>query len=814
MAIHEKFLSGYEPNKHEDTIYKMWEDSGFFNPDVCIEQGVTAPDAEHFSIVLPPPNVTGTLHTGHASMLAIEDTMVRFARMRGFKTLWIPGTDHAAIATQSKVEKELAKEKIRKHDLGREEFLKRVDKFAQDSHDTIVSQCRKMGSSLDWSREAFTLDETRHKAVFAAFKKMYKDGLIYQKERIVNWDVKGQTTISDDEIVREDRKSKMYTFKYSHDFPFPIATTRPETKLGDTAVAVHPDDSRYQEYIGKEYSFEFAGEPVTVKVIADEYVDPEFGVGALGVTPAHSVADWEIAERHNLPSKQVINEYGKMTCGMDGVKDAKVEQARETVVEWLRNENLLIEEKEIDQSIATAERTGGIIEPLPKMQWWINVSKEVRNGKSLKDLMLDAVRDKNIEILPERFEKTYFHWIENLRDWNISRQIWYGHRIPVWYKTFVGTEKEAIHFKEKDLLEITSQKNAHKIDELFSSLYSKNNQISWASNQEGIVQLNRHLISTLKDFKYIDDNWIEENRQNKQSFIKSDIHVGLTAPEEYGWIQDEDTLDTWFSSGLWTFSTLLDPEKYDEDIKTWLKNSKDGIFHPTSVLETGYDIIFFWVARMILMTTYFLDEVPFKTVYLHGLVRDKQGRKMSKSLGNIVNPLDLIELYGTDALRMSMIVGVGPGADNNLSADKIKAYKKFANKIWNATRFVLENVSDFDFKKPTLLPEHEAFITQWNELLPEITKEMEEYKFYLVGEKLYHFFWHNFADIIIEKCKTDINEGNEEAKKSAQWTLYHLLTEQLKALHPFMPFITEEIWQSLPHKDSDMLIVARWPQVK
>jgi valyl-tRNA synthetase len=727
QEIPEKFKKPYNASEYEDTLYKKWESSGLFNPDICIEQGVITSDAEVFSIVLPPPNVTGTLHTGHASMLAIQDTMVRFARMRGKKTLWLPGTDHAAIATQSKVEKLLEKEGVRKQDLGREEFLKRVEAFAQESHDTIVSQCRKMGSSLDWSREAYTLDETRHKAVFLAFKKMYDDGLIYRKHRIVNWDPKGQTTISDDEVVREDRKGVMYTFKYSHDFPFPIATTRPETKLGDTAVAVHPNDSRYKDYVGKEYSFNFAGEDVTVKIVADEAVDPEFGVGALGVTPAHSQTDWEIAERHNLPIKQVINEYGKMMAGMEGVIDTKVEQARKAVVEWLRSEGLLLEEKEIDQSVGTAERTGAVIEPLPKMQWWIDVSKPIKNGKSLKDLMLDVVRDGQITILPERFEKVYFHWIENLRDWNISRQIWYGHRIPAWYKD-------------------------------------------------------------------------------------SEIKISMTSPGE-GWTQDEDTLDTWFSSGLWTFSTLLDPETYEEDLKAWLANSRDHIYHPTTVLETGYDIIFFWVARMILMTTYLVGDVPFKTVYLHGLVRDKQGRKMSKSLGNIIDPVDVIKDYGADALRMALIVGIGPGADNNLSDDKIKAYKKFGNKIWNASRFVLENIKDFDFEKTEILNEHQIFITQWNELLPQITKEMEEYKFYLVGEKLYHFFWHNFADIMIETCKTDINEGNDATKKSARYTLLFLLTEQLKALHPFMPFITEEIWSSIPQATNDkkMLIIESWP---
>ncbi|MDQ5883366.1 MAG: valyl-tRNA synthetase [Patescibacteria group bacterium] len=719
--MNDKFLKPYNPGETEDKIYKIWENSGFFNPDVCIEKGVTKESAEHFSIVLPPPNVTGTLHTGHASMLAIEDTIVRFERMRGKKTLWIPGTDHAAIATQSKVEKNLEKEGIRKSDLSREDFLKKVDDFAQESHDTIVSQCRKMGASLDWSREAFTLDETRHKAVFSAFKKMYMDGLIYRKHRIVNWDPKGQTTISDDEIVREDRKAKMYTFKYSQDFPFPIATTRPETKLGDTAVAVHPDDVRYKEYVGKKYSFNFAGEDVTVEIVADEAVDPEFGVGALGVTPAHSVTDWEIAERHNLPIKQVINEHGKMMIGMEGVINTKTAQAREAVVLWLKSENLLIEEKEVDQSVATAERSGGIIEPLPKMQWWIDVNKPARDGKSLKELMIEAVRGKQIEILPERFEKTYFHWIENLRDWNISRQIWYGHRIPAWYK----------------------------------------------------------------------DN---------------EIKISIESPGQ-GFIQDEDTLDTWFSSGLWTFSTLLDPEKQNEDLAIWLKNSKDGIYHPTTLLETGHDIIFFWVARMILMTTYLIGEIPFKTVYLHGLVRDKQGRKMSKSLGNIVNPLDLIKVHGTDSLRMAMIVGIGPGADNNLSEDKVKAYSKFSNKIWNATRFVLENTAGFDdSKKPELLPAHLEYITEWKNLTKEITKEMEEYKLYLVGEKLYHFFWHRFADVMIEECKKDLSD-------SAKYTLVYLLKEQLKALHPFMPFITEEIWGLIhEEKPEKLLIIEAWPE--
>ncbi|MDD3693824.1 MAG: valine--tRNA ligase [Candidatus Pacebacteria bacterium] len=720
--MNEKFLQPYNPKDTESSLYELWEQSGFFNPDAMIQAGLTEESAEAFSMVLPPPNVTGTLHTGHALMLVIQDIMTRHQRMLGKRTLWLPGTDHAAIATQSKVEKILEKEKIRKHDLGREVFLERVHQFAQESHDTIVAQCKKMGASLDWSREAYTLDEEREKAVYTAFKQMYGDGLIYRKERIVNWDPKGQTTISDDEVVHIERPSKMYTFKYSHDFPFPIATTRPETKLGDTAVAVHPDDPRYQKYIGKEFSFDFAGEPVTVKVIADEQVDPEFGVGALGVTPAHSQIDFEIAERHKLPLKQVINEYGKMILGMDGVRGEKTEVAREAVVNWLREQGLLVEEKEIVQNVGTAERTGAVIEPLPKLQWWINVNKKIphRDNRSLKELMLDAVRKDGIEILPQRFEKVYFHWIENLRDWNISRQIWFGHRIPVWYRN-------------------------------------------------------------------------------------DETYVGITAPEGEGWVQDEDTLDTWFSSGLWTFSTLGWPDTDTPDFVN---------YHPTNVLETGHDILFFWVARMVLMTKYLIGEIPFKTVYLHGLVRDNKGRKMSKSLGNIIDPVELIDKYGTDALRMALIVGNGPGNDVNLDENKIKAYKKFANKLWNITRFILENTVPSP-EETDYSPKDQEHTQEQEKLIAEISQEMNEYKYYLVSEKLYHYVWHNFADIIIEESKDIFENGTAEEKLSRQKFLWQSLKNILKILHPFMPFITEEIWQHIPREENDreLLMTNLWPKL-
>ncbi|PIQ67685.1 valine--tRNA ligase, partial [Candidatus Uhrbacteria bacterium CG11_big_fil_rev_8_21_14_0_20_41_9] len=513
MSDSEKELSkAYDPAWVEDATYLKWLESGFFNPDNLpnLEKRT-----EPFTIVLPPPNVTGTLHMGHAVMLAIEDAMIRFNRMNGKRALWLPGTDHAAIATESKVEKLLIeKEGINRHDLGREAFLERVNQFAQESHDTIVNQMKKMGASVDWSREAYTLDEERNFAVRTAFTQMYGDGLIYKGHRVINWDPKGQTTVSDEEVEYIEGTAKMYTFKYSQDFPISIATTRPETKVGDTAVAVNPEDPRYIEFVGKEYQVEFAGANLNIKIIADPNVDQTFGTGALGVTPAHSMVDSDMARNHTLGMVVVIGKDGRMTkeAGTLVAGQTTIE-ARETVVNWLRENNLLEAEVEITQNLSVAQRSGGVIEPLPMDQWFIDVNKEfafkatglntmtgIQNGEmvTLKKLMQHAVKSEQIKILPERFSKTYFHWIDNLRDWNISRQIWFGHRVPVWYRG-------------------------------------------------------------------------------------DDMYVGVEAPEGEGWEQDSDTLDTWFSSGLWTFSTL-----------GWPKETDDlNFYHPTSVLETGYDILFF-----------------------------------------------------------------------------------------------------------------------------------------------------------------------------------------------------------------------------
>ncbi|MCC7160417.1 valine--tRNA ligase [Candidatus Nomurabacteria bacterium] len=717
--MHEKLLKPYDPKNTEERIYKLWEESGFFNPDNLENR-----TKETFTIMMPPPNVTGVLHMGHALMITMEDIMIRYKRMQGFKTLWLPGTDHAAIATQSKVEKEIQKKEGKsRHDLGREEMLNRIKTFAQESHDTIVSQIKVMGASCDWSREAFTFDEKRNLAVNTIFKKMYDDGLIYRKNRIVNWDPKGQTTISDDEIVYEERTAKLYTFKYSPDFPISISTSRPETKVGDVAVAVHPDDKRYEEFVGKEYDLKFCGVPIHIKIIADKEVDPTFGTGALGVTPAHSMIDWEIAERHGLPHPQVINEYAKMMVGGENLLNKKTTEAREIIVEWLRSQNLLEKEEEFKQNISTAERTGGIIEPLPKLQWFIDVNKPIkeREDKTLKDLMREPFEKEEIKIIPDYFSKTYFHWIENLRDWCISRQIWYGHRIPVWYK-------------------------------------------------------------------------------------ENEIYCGIEAPKSEGWKQDEDTLDTWFSSGLWTFSTLGWPEK-TKDLET---------YHPTDVLETGYDILFFWIARMVLMSEYALGEIPFKNVFLHGMVRDAVGRKMSKSLGNNIEPIDIANKFGADAGRMALITGTAPGTDSKISEDKIKGYKNFANKIWNATRFVLDNTKDLDISRLSeinLDEEDKKSDEELKALMQEITKEMDEYKFYIVAEKLYHYFWHTFADIIIERSKKKILEAEKQNTdaNSAKALLFTQLTTLLKALHPFIPFVTEEIWSMVPSSNKKLLMVEQWP---
>lgn len=737
-----EFLKAYEPQGVEDAIYQKWLDSGYFTPENLPDFALRK---EVFSIVLPPPNVTGTLHIGHATMLAIEDSMVRFARLSGKKALWVPGTDHAAIATQSKVEKMIfeAEGKTR-HDLGRPEFLRRVNEFAQNSHDTIVNQCKKMGSSLDWTREAYTLDAERNKAVNMAFKQMFEDGLIYRGYRVVNWDPIGQTTIADDEIVYKEVEATLYTFKYATDFPIAISTTRPETKVGDTAVAVHPEDERYKQFIGQIFAVEFAGVSLNIKIVGDESVDPNFGTGALGVTPAHSTIDAEIAKRHDLPMIQVINEDAKMMLLIDGEEGLSVKEARKKVVNWLKEQNLLIGEVKTQQNISTAERTGGVIEPLPKMQWFVSVNKEfVRDGQmvTLKQLMQNAVRSREVTIVPDRFEKTYFHWIDNLRDWNISRQIWFGHRIPVWYRLL---------------------KKGHVIT---------HGILGPAVFEDGFAEMHCGSIP------------VGEIREETDIF------------DSEKWTQDPDTLDTWFSSGLWTFSTLGWPNK----------EAPDMMYHPTTVLETGYDILFFWVARMILMSTYLLGEVPFKTVYLHGLVRDEQGRKMSKSLGNIIDPLDMISKYGADATRLSLIIGGTPGNDTRLSEEKIAGFRNFTNKLWNISRFV--DMQTGGLCHVEVMPVAMTLADKWilgkfAMVVEKVTQYQASYQLSLAGELLREFTWTDFADWYLEIAK--VEKGKDDM-------LNYILERLLILWHPFMPFVTEEIYARF---NNELIMVAKWPVVE
>lgn len=702
----------YNHSDVEDKIYKQWEDSGSFKPEIN-------PNGNPYSIVLPPPNVTGTLHIGHALMLTIEDILIRYHRMKGDKTLWLPGTDHAAIATQTKVEEKLYKEEEKtRHDLGRVEFLKKVEDFASESHDTIVSQMRKMGASVDWSREAYTLDEARSLAVRTAFKNMYDKGLIYRGETIVNWDPKLQTTVSDDEIEWKEENTNLYYLRYG---PFVIATARPETKFGDKYVVMHPDDDRYKDYKdGDKIEVEWISGKITATVIKDDVIDMEFGTGVMTITPWHDKTDYEIAKRHNLEFEQIIDFNAKLLPIAGELSGQHIKKARVLIIEKLKEKGLLVKVQEnYSHKLATNYRGSGIIEPQIKNQWMVGVDREfvldyseidgINSGSktTLKKLMRHVVETDQVEIVPEHFSKTYYNWINILHDWVISRQIWYGHRIPVWYK-------------------------------------------------------------------------------------EDEIYVGVDAPDGEGWDQDQDTLDTWFSSGLWTFSTLGWPNE-TKDLKT---------FHPTSVLETGYDILFFWVARMILMTTFNLGQVPFNTVLLHGLVRDADKQKMSKSKGNVIDPVNIIEKYGTDALRLALVFSTATGNDIPISEDKIRGMKYFSNKLWNMGRFI----NDFKPEKYSkeVSEKDREIIGKSEDVAIQVTKHLEAFRLHDAAQLLYDFAWHEFADIYIEEAKT-----RREESQVALETVYMTI---LKLLHPFMPFITEEIFGKMSGNNR-LLIVERWPVV-
>lgn len=727
----DKLPKAYDASSVEDQIYKDWEASGVFNPDK-----LPGDRKDPYCIVMPPPNRTGTLHIGHAVMLAVEDLLIRFHRMRGKKTLWVPGTDHAAIATQVKVEQMLIDEGMEdpRKELGREKFLERVIQFAAESRERINEQVRKMGSSCDWSRERYTLDEDRSRAVNTVFKMMYEDGIVERGYRIVNWDPQFQTTLSDDEVEHKEVKARLVTFKYDENFPFVISTTRTETKFGDTAVAVHPDDSRYKEYVGQTLKANFCGKEITIKIIADEAVDPEFGTGALGVTPAHSMIDADMAERHGLETVIVIGKDGKMTAEAGSeFEGLSTVEARKKADDMLESKGLLTKVEETEQSLPVAQRGGASVEQLPMRQWFVRVQKPFKlrhdtlkwkagEEVTFKQLMIESVEGNHITIYPDRFNKTYFHWINNLRDWCISRQIWFGHQIPVWYKRPAASGQQL------------------------------------AADVETVV---------------------------------SD-----TSPGE-GWERDPDTLDTWFSSGLWTFSALGWPDE-----KQW---NDHRAYHPTSVLETGYDILFFWIARMILMGTYTLGEIPFKDVYLHGLIRDEQGRKMSKSLGNVLDPLDLIPKYGTDAVRLSLMMGTTPGLDTKLSEERIKDLRNFTNKLWNISRFILMQIGDWKLDSNASPRVAKTLADEWilsrmDQVVESVTKKIEKYEFSSAGEELRDFTWSDLADWYLEIAKVE---------KEKELILSYILETVLKLWHPFMPFVTEHVWSTAGLQGK--LIVSEWP---
>ncbi|MBU1046603.1 valine--tRNA ligase [Patescibacteria group bacterium] len=707
----EKFEKPYNPQETEKKIYSLWEESGFFNPDNLPER-----HKNPFTIIMPPPNANGSLHAGHSLFIALEDLMIRFKRMQGFKALWVPGADHAGFETQVVYEKKLEKEGRSRFKMDPKELYDEIMQFTLDNKSFMEGQIRSLGASCDWSRERFTLEPKIIKTVHETFRQLSSDGLLYRGERLVNWCSKHQTSLSELETDSEEKEDKFYTFQYG---PFQIGTTRPETKFGDKYVVMHPNDERYKEYKhGQKIDLEWINGPITAIIIKDEAIDMEFGTGAMTITPWHDATDFEIAKRHNLDYEPVIDFYGKLLPIAGPEFEGKnITVAREEIVKKLDEKGLLIKvEENFKHNVKVCYKCNRPIEPQVKSQWFINM-------KPLAQKALEAVERGEVKFVTERHERIFKHWMENIHDWNISRQIIWGIPIP-----------------------------AKICDECGEGIVDLDDTITKCSKCGGKVK------------------------------------------------QDTDTFDTWFSSGQWPFATLNFPEEKDFQE-----------FYPTDVMETGHDIIFFWVARMIMFGIYRTGKVPFKTVYLHGMVRDGRGKKMSKSKGNVINPITISDQYGTDALRMALLVGNAPGTDMNLSEDKIRAYKKFANKLWNITRFVLDNTKDLeevdlDSEKIKSLRNSKPELLNLEKIISEITEDMENHRFHLASEKIYHYAWHELADKIIESIKETI-ESTE-----TQLMIFDILQKTLKVLHPFMPFITEEIWSSLPIQNKKLLLIERWPQ--
>ena len=701
----------YNPSEVEAGRYKFWLDGKYF-------EATGDKNKEPYSIVIPPPNVTGRLHLGHAWDTTMQDTISRMKRMQGYDVLWLPGMDHAGIATQSVVEGKLKKEGKTRYDLGREKFVDTVWDWKEEYAGHIREQWGKLGLGLDYSKERFTMDETLSEAVQEVFISLYEKKLIYRGEYIINWDPVTKTALSDIEVNHEEVNGHFYHMRYpikNSDMTIEIATTRPETMLGDTAIAVHPDDERYKGLIGKKAILPIINREI--EIIADDYVDMEFGSGAVKITPAHDPNDFEIGNRHNLERVLVMNEDGTMNKNADKYEGMDRFECRKAIVADLQTSGVLFEIEDHIHQVGHSERSGAVVEPYLSTQWFVNM-------QPLADRAVDLQKGKDkINFVPERFEQTYLHWMDNVHDWCISRQLWWGHRIPAWY---------------------------HK-----------------------------------------DTN---------------EVYVGKEAPEDIeNWTQDNDVLDTWFSSALWPFSTMGWPDEEADDYKRYF---------PTDVLVTGYDIIFFWVARMIFQSLEFTEEKPFNDVLIHGLIRASDGRKMSKSLGNGVDPMDVIEKYGADSLRYFLLTGSTPGQDLRFYWERVESVWNFSNKIWNASRFVLMNMENFkhediDLTGKLSLPD-KWILTRLNETIETVTSNTEKYEFGEAGRALYNFIWDDYCDWYIEMAKIPLNSEDEQAKLTTRSVLAHVLDQIMRMLHPYMPFITEEIWQQLPH-EGESITIASWP---